>query len=161
MGLGSHQYLPLPCRPLSLCLLCDVLAVPAPWLGCAPSPCCFVRVSLSWLCSSCHLQVLSSLLAPTPDLLTGAACLPPASFLLLIAAFFQGGSFHCFYFHLAKASVPVSAVSSQAHSPHLFSPSDSFSTLSKESQILCTNERLFLWGRIRVGEVRRGESKGD
>lgn len=57
------------------------LAGPAPWPGWAPSPHCFVRVSLSPFCSPRHLEVLSSPLAHTPNPHTGASvfvsCLAP------------------------------------------------------------------------------------
>lgn len=50
-------------------------AVLAPWLGWAPSPHCFVRVSLSPFGSPCHLEVLSPPLAHTADLHTDAPVL--------------------------------------------------------------------------------------
>lgn len=73
LGITAHL-LSLPTSP-SLRVVHHGPAVPAPRPGWAPSPQGFVRASLSPFCGSHHLEVLSSPLAYTPNLHTGASVL--------------------------------------------------------------------------------------
>lgn len=91
------------------------LSCSRPLAGLGSKLCCFVRVSLSPFCSSCHLEVLSSSLAHTPT----HRCLLPGFQLLLTATFFQG-PFHC---HIVSGSAPKGAIAAQAHFSLLFSSS--------------------------------------
>lgn len=113
-------------------------AVPAPWQGWALSPQGFVRVSLSPFCGSRHLEVLSSPLAHTPTLHTGASVLPPAWLSVPSNCHLFQSPLHCCTTVPLPLLVPALP---QAYFPLLFSPSVSvLQSWHRDSHDLCSRE---------------------